>query len=110
MSRIGGRDEWSPGVGNRLPVSVLSLALMIALAGCGLTGIDRPIGGEARGGGAGAAAGPPPGGWPQPENGRLTDKMCGLLTDADYAKFGHRRLPRVSEKRQVQPMRSAAYT
>jgi hypothetical protein len=77
-------------------------ALVIALAGCGnddggwLRARDKA---SARAGAAAPArATPPPGGWPQPEGGRLTAKMCGLLTDADYAKFGHRRLPSVSEK------------
>jgi len=68
----------------------MGCALLLALAGCGT---------RAGGGGGGAeAAGPPAGGWPQPVNGRLTTKMCGLLTDADYAKYGHERLPVVSQK------------
>jgi Mycobacterium membrane protein len=68
----------------------MGCALLLALAGCGT---------KAGGGGGGAeAAGPPAGGWPQPVNGRLTTKMCGLLTDADYAKYGHERLPVVSQK------------
>ncbi len=80
------------------PAAVLSVAvaLVFALAGCG-TGSGGSGGG---GGGSGAqAAGPPAGGWPQPENGQITTKMCGLLTDADYAKYGHHRLPVVSQKR-----------
>jgi hypothetical protein len=70
----------------------LGCALLLAPAGCGT---------KAGGSGAGdaQAAGPPAGGWPQPENGRFTTKMCGLLTDADYAKYGHKRLPVVSEKK-----------
>jgi hypothetical protein len=66
-------------------------ALVLALAGCGtkVTG----------GGSTKPSGGPPPGGWPQPVNGQLTTQMCGLLTDADYAKYGHQRLPMVSEKR-----------
>jgi hypothetical protein len=84
---------------------VLGCALAVTLAGCGsLSGNDW---GKAKAGAKGGAtagsgarsAGPPPGGWPQPENGRLTERMCGLLTDADYAKLGHRRLPSVSAKR-----------
>lgn len=71
----------------------LGCALAIVLTGCkGKTNESA----EAQGGGI-KAAGPPPGGWPQPENGRITQKMCGLLTDADYAKFGHQRLPSVSQ-------------
>jgi hypothetical protein len=73
----------------------LGCALLLALAGCG-----TKVGGGSGGGGGGAqAAGPPAGGWPQPENGQLTTKMCGLLTDADYAKYGHERLPVVSQKK-----------
>jgi hypothetical protein len=70
----------------------LGCALLLALAGCG----TKTTGG---GGGGAAAAGPPAGGWPQPVNGRLTTKMCGLLTDADYAKYGHERLASVSQKK-----------
>jgi hypothetical protein len=69
----------------------LGCALLLALAGCGT---------KTSGGGGGAqAAGPPAGGWPQPVNGQITTKMCGLLTDADYAKYGHKRLPSVSQKK-----------
>lgn len=71
----------------------LGCALLLALAGCG----TKTNGGG--GGDSAQAAGPPAGGWPQPDNGRLTTKMCGLLTDADYAKYGHKRLPVVSEKK-----------
>jgi hypothetical protein len=67
-------------------------ALVLALAGCG----TKLPGGHSA---AKASGGPPPGGWPQPVNGQLTTQMCGLLTDADYAKYGHERLPMVSEKR-----------
>lgn len=73
----------------RVALTSLGCGLLVALAGCVPGGGGK--GGEAEGG-------PPPGGWPQPENGRLTEKMCGLLTDADYAKFGHKRLPNVSRK------------
>jgi hypothetical protein len=70
-------------------------ALALALSGCG--GGDGDGTGRTPGPGkppanpAGATA--PAGGWPQPENGRLTAKMCGLLTDGDYAKYGHERMP-----------------
>jgi hypothetical protein len=30
----------------------------------------------------------PSGGWPQPDQGRLTDKMCGLLSKGDTARVG----------------------
>jgi hypothetical protein len=73
---------------------LLGCALVTALAGCGSTG-----GGGSKAGGGAASDGPPPGGWPQPENGRLTEGMCGLLTNTDYARFGHQRLPSVSVKR-----------
>jgi hypothetical protein len=75
----------------------LACALMLAITGCKSNGASGN--GGAKGGGTAAAAGPPPGGWPQPENGQLTTKMCGLLTDADYQKYGHQRLPVVSQKR-----------
>jgi hypothetical protein len=70
----------------------VACALMLALAGCG----TKLPGGHSA---AKPSGGPPPGGWPQPVNGQLTTQMCGLLTDADYAKYGHQRLPMVSEKR-----------
>lgn len=73
--------------------AALACALALVLTGCGT---KSPSGG---GGGAKPNGGPPPGGWPQPVNGQLTTQMCGLLTDADYAKYGHQRLPMVSEKR-----------
>jgi len=71
-------------------------ALVLALAACGSSS-----GGDGGGvtGAVKAAGGPPAGGWPQPVNGQLTPKMCGLLTDADYAKYGHERLPVDSQKR-----------
>ncbi|KAB2360221.1 MmpS family transport accessory protein [Actinomadura montaniterrae] len=69
-------------------------ALALALSGCGGGG------GKDKASGAGkpplkpaGQATAPAGGWPQPENGRLTAKMCGLLTDGDYAKYGHQRMP-----------------
>lgn len=69
--------------------------LLVALSGCML-----PFGSSKdKDGGGKTAGGPPPGGWPQPENGRLTEKMCGLLTDADYAKYGHQRLPAEAPRR-----------
>jgi hypothetical protein len=42
--------------------------------------------------GSGGSVEPPSGGWPQPENGQITAKMCGLLTRQDYEQFGHRLL------------------
>ncbi|MDN3353407.1 MmpS family transport accessory protein [Actinomadura sp. DC4] len=42
------------------------------------------------------SGGPPPGGWPQPAGDRLTEAMCGLLTDADYTRLGHARQAKTS--------------
>lgn len=69
-------------------------ALALALSGCGGgDGKDKaPAPGKAPAKPA-AEATAPAGGWPQPENGRLTAKMCGLLTDGDYARYGHQRMP-----------------
>jgi hypothetical protein len=67
--------------------------LMAALAACDPASVGH------KNAGAGSSGGPPPGGWPQPVNGQLTTNMCGLLTNADYAKYGHERLPAVSQKR-----------
>lgn len=35
----------------------------------------------------------PSGGWPQPDHGRLTDKMCGLLSPGDAARVGQQYEP-----------------
>jgi hypothetical protein len=67
-------------------------ALLLALTACKSSS-------ESDGGGGAVSGGPPAGGWPQPVNGQLTTQMCGLLTNADYAKYGHQRLPLDSEKR-----------
>jgi hypothetical protein len=63
---------------------VLGCALLVALTGCRLMG------------GGGDESGPPPGGWPQPAGDRVTESMCGLLTNADYAKLGHVRRPKMT--------------
>jgi hypothetical protein len=60
----------------------LAAAILLVLAGCS-GGDEEPGGGKVQA---------PPGGWPQPENGRITAKMCGLLTSDDYAEFGHKLL------------------
>jgi hypothetical protein len=65
--------------------------LALALAGCGSGGN--------KGSGGTDAGGPPPGGWPQAVDGKLTDKMCGLLTPADYTKYGHQLLPAAGENK-----------
>jgi hypothetical protein len=78
----------------RLGLGAVSLGcvLVTALAGC--TGSTAPAGGKpATKVGSGSV---PAGGWPQPVNGLITPKMCGLLTDADYAAYGHQRLPSVA--------------
>jgi hypothetical protein len=62
----------------------LSCVLVLVLAGCHLTR-DRDV-----------RTGPPAGGWPQPAGTRVTSAMCGLLTDADYARLGHDRKPSTS--------------
>jgi hypothetical protein len=71
---------------------LVPLVLTAVLTACG----SGSPGGDKGGGGNG---GPPKGGWPQPVNGQLTPQMCGLLTDDDYAKYGHERLPVISQKR-----------
>jgi hypothetical protein len=58
-----------------VPVRLIGLVLLVALAGC------RPAGGD--------DGGPPAGGWPQPAGDHVTAGMCGLLTDADYSRLGH---------------------
>jgi hypothetical protein len=62
----------------------LGCALLLVLAGCRLTS-----GGDVQ-------SRPPAGGWPQPAGTRVTSAMCGLLTDADYARLGHDRKPSTS--------------
>jgi len=57
----------------------LSIATAAALTGCMSSGGDTGDG----------PAKPPAGGWPQPEDGKLTAKMCGLLTAADFKPVGH---------------------
>jgi hypothetical protein len=62
----------------------LGCALLLVLTGCRLTS------------GRHDQSGPPAGGWPQPAGTRVTSAMCGLLTDADYARLGHDRKPSTS--------------
>src|SRR5689334_15716571 len=66
-----------------LRAATIASTAVFALAACFHAG---------RAGGSDGAAGPPAGGWPQLENGQLTDKMCKLLTPADYKHFGHNQL------------------
>jgi len=63
---------------------VLCCVVLVALTGCRLTAGD------------GDDEGPPPGGWPQPAGGRVTQGMCGLLTNADYTRLGHVRRPMIN--------------
>lgn len=65
----------------RRMIMAMAAAVLLLAAGCS--------GDDAEGGGAVKT---PEGGWPQPENGQLTDKMCGLLTAEDYAEFKHKLL------------------
>jgi hypothetical protein len=61
----------------------------VLVAALALTACNRSASNKAS-----EAAGPPAGGWPQAADGKLDQKMCGLLTPADYAKYGHALLPR----------------
>ena len=60
--------------------ALLAFLVALALTGC------APATGSAR-------STPPPGGWPQPAGKWLTERMCGLLTKADYTSPGHARQP-----------------
>jgi hypothetical protein len=60
----------------------LSLAAMLAFTGCMSDKDDDD-------------ANPPAGGWPQLEDGKLTGKICGLLTSAEYQELGHHKLLQV---------------
>jgi hypothetical protein len=60
--------------------AILAFLIAFALIGC------APAAGSAR-------STPPPGGWPQPTGNWLTERMCGLLTKADYSSPGHPRQP-----------------
>ncbi|MGN9913839.1 hypothetical protein ACTMTJ_40525 [Phytohabitans sp. LJ34] len=62
----------------------MAAAVVVLLAAASCAGGDEETGG--------GSVEPPAGGWPQPENGQLTAKMCGLLTRADYEQFDHRQL------------------
>jgi len=58
--------------------SALAITVVLFVAGCSFGGAD-----------AGGPVGAPAGGWPQPEGGQLTAKMCGLVTLEDYKQLGH---------------------
>jgi hypothetical protein len=75
--------------------TLVALVLAATLTACG----SGSSGGRKSGSDSDSGGGPPKGGWPQPVNGQLTPQMCGLLTDDDYAKYGHERLPVVDQKR-----------
>jgi hypothetical protein len=60
--------------------ALLAFLVAFALTGC------APAAGPAR-------STPPPGGWPQPAGKWLTERMCGLLTKADYTTHGHTAQP-----------------
>jgi hypothetical protein len=63
---------------------LMAMAAAVLLAAAGCSGGDGDSGG--------GSVKPPAGGWPQPENGQITAKMCGLLTRGDYEQFNHRQL------------------
>jgi hypothetical protein len=65
----------SAGADRRVAMALAGLGLLLAVAACG----------PAKSGATGTATPSP--GWPQAVNGRLTTQMCGLLTEADYAKY-----------------------
>src|SRR5687767_1171412 len=59
---------------------IYATAVLTVLVGCGF------------GGGSGGSKdddGPPAGGWPQPDNGRITDAMCQILRPGDWRRAGH---------------------
>jgi hypothetical protein len=74
MTEIEGDNDMRP---RRMLMAVAAAVLLVA-SGCS--------------DGSGGSVEPPSGGWPQPENGQITAKMCGLLTRQDYEQFGHRLL------------------
>jgi hypothetical protein len=65
----------------RRPLIAAAAAVLLTLAGCG--GDDDGTGGTVKA---------PEGGWPQAENGRVTAKMCGLITPDDFESLGHRQI------------------
>lgn len=73
----------------RAALLLAAVSLVATVAGCS---------GHKSGGSQSEAGGPPPGGWPQADNGNLTKEMCGLLTSADYHKYGHQLLDLVSSE------------
>jgi len=78
------RRWWSAGI---------AAVMLVSAAACGTVGGDGDDGGGKKSRAAAGEVTPPPGGWPQPVNGRVTEEMCDLLTDADYARYGHPQLP-----------------
>lgn len=81
----------------------LSFALVLVLATAGCTA-DRPAADRTRTGG------PPAGGWPQAADGKLTEKMCGLLTGADYQKYGHAVLDEPTGEASINAMNAVSCT
>lgn len=75
--------------------SAIGCVLAMALAGCGGGGGEEHAAASHPANNAAAPAVD----WPQPVNGQMTEKMCDLLTNADYAKYGHELMPRDSAKR-----------
>jgi hypothetical protein len=68
----------------RLTALALSGTLLLAAAGCGGGSAKTGTGSTAS---SKAPAAAPAGGWPQAKDGKLDEKMCGILTAADFSSF-----------------------
>jgi hypothetical protein len=66
--------------------------MLMAMAAAILLGVAGCSAGDEKTKAGGGSVEQPAGGWPQPENGQITAKMCGLLTRGDYEHFNHRQL------------------
>jgi hypothetical protein len=62
------------------PLIAAAATVLLILAGCG---DDDETGGTVKA---------PEGGWPQAENGRVTAKMCGLITPDDFESLRHQQI------------------
>ncbi|TNY37130.1 hypothetical protein [Thermomonospora catenispora] len=85
------RRWWSTGI---------AAVMLVSATACG-GGDDGGGGGEGKSRAAAVRVTVPPGGWPQPVNGRVTERMCDLLTDADYQEYGYPQRP--FEKKEIDP-------
>jgi hypothetical protein len=68
----------------RLTALALSGAVLLVTAGCG----GSAKGTAAATSSAKAPAAVPAGGWPQAKDGKIDEKMCGIVTAADFNSFG----------------------